>query len=257
MQMILNRLDLGGAAHAFHSLRPEQFTLDPYGGFSVCHYVGDHPENVSESRLELARMLENRYGISPDRIIIPTQTHSANVTVIENNPPTAENLMDVDGLVTAIPNTVLCINTADCAPVVLADASTGITGACHAGWRGALNGVVRNTIHAMAELGADICHTYAAIGPCICPQCFEVGTEVAEKFAHIPGAVCTDVKWPKPHINLAAAIIHDLKSCGIPSSNIATPQLCTLCHSSKPFSARRLGVHSGRMLTFVISPSGH
>jgi purine-nucleoside/S-methyl-5'-thioadenosine phosphorylase / adenosine deaminase len=109
------------------------------------------------------------------------QIHSAVVHVIDSNerpeePPRA------DGMVTTLKNVALGVLTADCTPVLFSDPGDGIIGACHAGWRGALNGVMEATVDAMIELGARADNIQAAVGPCIGQASYEVGPEFPQPF---------------------------------------------------------------------------
>lgn len=109
------------------------------------------------------------------------QIHSANVHIIDSDerpdePPRA------DGMVTALKNVALGVLSADCTPVLFSDPGDGIIGACHAGWRGALNGVMEATVEAMIELGARADNIQAAVGPCIGQESYEVGPEFPQPF---------------------------------------------------------------------------
>lgn len=241
--MKINSLVTGPGAVGGYTERCATDALSPHDGVNLCHYTNDSPLHVAECRQQFADEL----GVPLSALVIPRQTHSTNVAVIEEHVPDA--LENVDALVTRRNDIVLCINTADCVPVLLNDPKAGVIAACHAGWRGAINGVVENTVRTMLQLGATPKNIFAAMGPCICADCFEVGTEVAEQFRQWPGAVVTSAEWSKPHVDLSAAIAHILSQQGITS--IQLPPQCTLCSWHNLFSARKLGINSGRMLTFI------
>lgn len=241
--MKINRLVTGPGTDGGYTLRCATDALSPYDGVNLCHYTNDAPKHVAECSREFARML----GVPADALVIPRQTHSSNVAVIDGAGPHA--IENVDALVTDRRDIVLCINTADCVPVLLSDPHAGVIGACHAGWRGAVNGVIENTIQAMLQLGATAENIHVAMGPCICPSCFEVGHEVAERFSHWHSAVVTSPFWHKPHVDLPAAISVILSHQGI--TRIEMPPECTRCCWTDLFSARKLGINSGRMLTFI------
>lgn len=241
--MKINKIDLGDGCSAGYTERRAFNPGNPYDGFNICHYTNDSPEHIAACRKSLSLTL----GINPGQILIPRQTHSTNVAVIDN--PAEVNLENTDGLVTANRSLLLCINTADCVPVVLHDSVAGVIGICHAGWRGMVNGVIQHTVSAMLAIGATPSGIQAAMGPCICTNCFEVGPEVAEQFTAWPHAVVQRPEWAKPHINLAAAATAILHSYGV--NKVAPPDECTRCEWQRLFSARRLGINSGRMLTFI------
>lgn len=237
----VNLLDLPGIT-AFSTLRNTGTPLEPYAGFSTCPYTGDSPAHYLGCREELAHCL----GIETDRIVFPTQTHSLNVTVVTD--PTAP-LPDTDAIVTGIPGIALGIHTADCVPVVLADPKNRVIGAAHSGWRGACGEIAALTVAKMMESGAEPSAIVAAMGPCICANCFEVGEEVAEKFDRF-GAVSRAMA--KPHVNLPEVVAANLESIGVKRENIAMPVGCSRCDSVNFFSARKLGVASGRTLTIIM-----
>jgi len=138
---------------------------------------GDDRDKVAANR---ARAMA-RLDLAPDALVTARQVHSAKVEVVErafaqDERPTA------DGFVTRTPGIALGILSADCAPVLFADAGAGVIGAAHAGWRGALGGVLEAIVSAMAGLGAEAANTVAAIGPCIGKDSYEVGPEFPAPF---------------------------------------------------------------------------
>lgn len=138
----------------------------------------DDPECVQENRARAMGRLGRREG----DLATAYQVHSASVARVDRPWPAADR-PQVDGLVSNRPGVVLGILTADCAPVLFADADAGVIGAAHAGWRGARYGVLDATVAAMAELGAKRERIRAAIGPCIHQPSYEVGPEFVEAFA--------------------------------------------------------------------------
>lgn len=240
------KFNLGDNITAFSTLRGNVANpYEPYAGFNACGYTGDNPDHVRECRLILSRDLD----VEPQQLIIPRQTHSCNVCFI-SNPVDEATLNDVDGLVTSTPGLALCINTADCVPVVMADPTAGIIAAVHSGWRGTAGGIVPNAIDMMVGAGARPQAIRVAFGPSICTQCFEVGEEVAANFKSTHGAISRF--GLKPHIDLRVAIIQSLISKGIPHKNIYSGAPCSRCNISDYFSARRLGVSSGRTLSVIM-----
>ncbi|GFI52000.1 MULTISPECIES: polyphenol oxidase family protein [Duncaniella] len=220
----------------------------PYADFNICHYTGDDPAHVAASR----QMLISELGLDAGSLIVPRQTHSANVRVIDSLPVDPAAIEGVDALVTRLPEVAVGVSTADCVPVVIVDERNGVAGVAHAGWRGALGGVVDNTVGAMLELGADVSRMDVFFGPSICCDCFEVGEEVAARFPE-EYVVCR-AEWPRPHIDLPAYVAGRLLAAGIPAERIRnfSPDLCTRCHPGRYFSARITGVESGRNFTFVM-----
>lgn len=119
-------------------------------------------------------------GVPVERLASVHQYHSA--VVLHVDQPLGPDRPKADAMVTATPGIALGILTADCAPVLFADAKSGVVGAAHAGWQGALNGVLEATLTAMETLGADRRNVTAVIGPCISQAAYEVGPEFMDSF---------------------------------------------------------------------------
>ena len=220
----------------------------PYGGFNVCHYTGDSPAHVAECR----RLLAEALGVGEERIVIPRQVHSAKVAVIDSLPVGEGMTEGVDAVVTKLNKVAVGVSTADCVPVIVVDAGARIVAAIHAGWRGAVGGIVANTLRVMTAMGADAGRMEAYIGPAICADCFEVGEEVAAQFPESCVVRFSDGR--RPHVDLPAYIALALRQEGVSEENIAPfrKEYCTRCHPQRYFSARASGVKSGRNFTFVM-----
>lgn len=242
MEQIITTYPLGDGIEAFVVTRGRVDVSDSYSGINVCHYVHDDPAHVRASREEVCRQL----GIGADALVVPRQIHSADVAVLIGGASSPDG---VDAVVTGLSDVAIGVSTADCVPVVMADASSGLIAAAHAGWRGALAGIVDNTLDAMVAYGASLSETKVFIGPCICQACFEVGEEVAELF---PADFVSRAYGTKPHVDLAAYVLSQLAAHGVPESAIQGPIDCTRCNPRQYFSARRLGIHSGRTFTGII-----
>jgi len=170
---------------------------------------------------DLALITENRRRAADTvlpgaRIASPHQVHSA--IVLEAGDWTDDDRPRADALVTARPGLLLGILTADCAPVLFADRQTGVVGAAHAGWRGALGGVTDATIEAMERLGARRERLAAAIGPTIAARSYEVDHAFPEPFlAADPAAERFFAEGPagKPHFDLPAYLLRRLAAAGL------------------------------------------
>ncbi|RUP18350.1 peptidoglycan editing factor PgeF [Methylobacterium sp.] len=136
----------------------------------------DAPERVAENR---ARMCA-RLGLPPDRLVSLYQVHSAEVITVEA--PFAEERPKADAMVTRVPGLALGIATADCGPILFADPENGVVGAAHAGWKGALTGVIGATVSAMEALGARRSRIVAVLGPTIGQASYEVGPDFVARF---------------------------------------------------------------------------
>jgi YfiH family protein len=143
-----------------------------------CGFGSDDPAaNVAANRARAAR----RIGAPADALVTGYQEHGARVAVVDA-PWAAWEAPAVDGLITKRPGIALGILTADCAPVLFADAEAGVIGGAHAGWKGVLAGVIEATVEAMERLGARPASLVAAIGPCIGRGSYEVGPEFHRAF---------------------------------------------------------------------------
>jgi hypothetical protein len=168
--------NLPGIQHAF-------FTRE--GGVSHGIYASlnggvgsdDRPQSVTENRARMAAAL----SVAAGRLITAYQVHSPDVVVAEA-PWSESERPRADGIVTRVPGLAIGISTADCGPVLFADSEARIIGAAHAGWRGALTGVLEATLTAMEKLGAKRTRVVAALGPMIRQPNYEVGPDLVDRF---------------------------------------------------------------------------
>lgn len=137
----------------------------------------DSPDAVRENRARMAAAL----GVAPTHLVSCYQIHSPNV-IVATEPWTRENSPRADAIVTRTPGLAVGVGTADCGPVLFADAQAGVVGAAHSGWKGAFTGVLEATIAAMEKLGAQRARINAAIGPLIRQPNYEVGQEFVDRF---------------------------------------------------------------------------
>jgi hypothetical protein len=162
--------------HAFFT-REGGVSGAPYDSLNCGLGSNDDPEAVRTNR---ARAMA-RLGLGTEALATVYQIHSTRVVAVERSWP-AEARPQADGLVTRTPGLAIGILTADCVPVLLADADGGVVGAAHAGWRGALDGVLEAIVAAMIGLGARRDRLCAAVGPCIRQNSYEVGAELRARF---------------------------------------------------------------------------
>jgi YfiH family protein len=162
-----------GVRHGFFT-RQGGVSTGLYAGLNVGVGSGDDPKAVAENRRRAAAAL----GGGP--LVTGYQVHSALAAYVDA--PWPISAPEVDGLVTRTPGLVLGALAADCAPVLFADPGAGVVGACHAGWRGAIGGIVAATVAEMVAQGAEPGRMVAAVGPCIGPKSYEVGLEFLAAF---------------------------------------------------------------------------
>ncbi len=163
-----------------------------YASLNASLSGADDRARVYENRARIAQVL----GVAPDRLLGLSQVHGGRVVVAREPWPAGEGT-EADAMVTDVPDLALGIVTADCAPVLLADPARRVVGAAHAGWRGAVEGVLEATLDAMRGLGGrDI---LAVIGPCIGRDSYQVGDEMqAVVLAASPWAACCFTPDPEP-----------------------------------------------------------
>ncbi len=162
------------APHGFFTRRGGVST-GPFSSLNCSLSSPDDPAAVLENRGRVARSLDT----GPDRLLGLTQVHSTRVVTV-TEPWAPGQGRQADAMVTSLPGLALGIVTADCAPVLFSDASGRIVGAAHAGWRGAVAGVLEATIDAMTALGVAVGDIAAAVGPCIGQASYEVGPDLRD-----------------------------------------------------------------------------
>lgn len=225
---------LPGIRHGFFT-RNGGVSRGIYAGLNCGFGSNDEPENVAENRVLVARHLS-----AARTVLTVHQIHSSLCVTVDGDIPRAE-LPKADGLVTATPGLVIGALAADCAPVLFADPEAQIIGAAHAGWRGAVGGILEATITGMEKLGARRASIHAAIGPCINQASYEVGAEFeTDLVAQNPRNTAFFARIgtnPRPHFDLPGYVAARLALAGIGQVERQTP--CTYAHESLFFSYRR------------------
>ena len=227
-----------------------------YGSFNITHYCGDTAEHVAACRAELC----NHLGIADEWLILPRQTHGCRVLCIDkgllahDKEVVNDALQGVDAVITALPRTCIGVSTADCVPILLCDCTKGVVAAVHAGWRGTVACIVKGCIAEMQRTyGCKAPDIKAVIGPSIGCDAFEVGDEVYEEFRRNGFPMERIAKrMEKWHIDLWEANRLQLTECGVVPCNIEIVGICTHSRSEEFFSARRLGINSGRIFNGIM-----
>ena len=168
--------DLNGIRHGFFT-RENGVSTGLYASLNCGYGSGDDPAAVTENRARAMRRLD----LAPEQLTTLYQVHSPTVVVV-SQPHAHQQAPEADAMVTAHPNIALGILTADCVPILLADAKAGVIGAAHAGWKGTRAGIIAATVQAMTTLGAVPRRVVAAIGPCIAQRSYEVGPDFPAQF---------------------------------------------------------------------------
>lgn len=213
----------------------------PFDTFNLGDHVGDDPAAVAENRARLAATV----GLRAGRVVWMNQVHGDRVKVVDGARDTAVD--DTDALVTRTARLALAVVTADCVPVLMADARAGVAAAAHAGRVGAQRGVVARTVEAMLELGAQPQDISALLGPAVSGRNYEVPAAMADEVeAALPGSRTTTAAGT-PGLDLRAGIACQLRELGVTAVDI-DPR-CTVDDPAL-FSYRR-DAPTGRLASLV------
>jgi YfiH family protein len=231
---------LAGIRHAFFT-RAGGVSGSIYASLNGGVGSNDDPGHVAENRARMAAAM----GVTPERFLTCYQIHSPEV-VVAIEPWQAEARPRADAIVTAAPGLAIGVSTADCGPVLFADADARVIGAAHAGWRGALGGVTDRTIAAMEKLGAVRERMVAALGPMIRQRNYETGTDVRDRFM---AADAANTRFFRPGerdghfmFDLAGYVAARLAAAGV--GTIEDVDSCTYGDEENFFSYRRM-THRG------------
>lgn len=221
-----------------------------YQGLNCGGGSGDQTEIVAVNRARVALAME----VPPAALVGVHQVHSADVVCVTSLD--SHKNQQADAMVTDQPGIALSVLTADCMPVLLADPDAGVIGAVHAGWRGALDGVLEATLGAMEGLGAERAAISAVIGPCISQRAYEVGPEFLERFmAEDPGYnwFFAQGKGDRFLFDLPGFGLHRLREAGV--GHAEWTRHCTYARGDQFYSYRR-SVHAdeadyGRLISAI------
>jgi len=226
---------LAGIRHGFFT-RSGGVSYGVYATLNGGVGSNDAPDKVAENRARMAAAL----GVAPSHLLTAYQTHSPDVVVAEE-PWTQESRPRADAIVTRTPRLAIGVSTADCGPLLLADAQACVIGAAHAGWRGALTGVIEAAIAAMEKLGAERSRIVAALGPTIRQPNYEVGPEFVARFE---AAGADNMRFFAPSeraghamFDLAGYIADQVQHAGV--VEFEDLALCTFAEPERFFSYRR------------------
>lgn len=245
----------GGVAHGF-STRLGGVSHAPWESLNLGRSRGDNPECVKENHLRFSKAI----GSDMTGVILCQQVHSDTIQVVTEEDRLTHlydlNNFEADGMVTNCPGLVLTVFYADCIPILLYDSQKRAIGAVHSGWRGTAMGIVRRAVETMAQqYGSAPGDVLAAIGPGICPRCFETHSDVPEALNDALGMESWPFIYPlseeKYGVDLKGLITHQLEQAGLTLGNIDCSDLCTACHPEEFWSHRRLGEDRGNQAAMI------
>ncbi len=224
---------LPGIVHGYFT-RKGGVSKSIYEGLNAGLGSGDERDHVVENRRRITDFLK----VPQNALASPYQVHSADVVITRS--AWSDERPKADGVVTDLPGLALGIVTADCGPVLFADSKARVIGACHAGWKGALTGVMENTISRMEELGAQRGNITAVLGPTISQANYEVGPDFPAPFAQQNEdnlQFFSPSEKPGHHMfDLTGYIVHRLKDAGVSGSAV---NRCTYGEEENFYSYRR------------------
>jgi YfiH family protein len=229
-----NLAALPGIRHAFFT-REGGVSEGVYASLNAGVGSNDDPARVAENRARMAKAV----GVAPERFLTAYQVHSPDVVVAET-PWGSGARARADANVPPVPGLAVGVSTADCGPVLFADREAGVIGAAHAGWRGAVAGVLEATIAAMERLGAARSRLAAAIGPMISQPNYEVGADLVEQFTRAdPGNARFFAAGRPGHaqFDLPGLIASRLEEAGV--GQVENLGVCTYADPARFYSFRR------------------
>lgn len=236
-------------AHGFFGRRGG-VSSGAHAALNISETSGDDFALVARNRALATAQL----GFDPAALTTLTQTHSSTVITL-TAPPSPGERREGDAMVTNVPGAALGILTADCAPILLADAEAGVIAACHAGWKGAAADIAHDAVLAMVALGADPGRILAAIGPAISLDNYEVGPDFAADLIARHRRAADRILTPaggKEHFDLPGFIADQLRDAGIGS--VESVGSCTYAAPERYFSHRYAthhGTTTGRQIAII------
>ena len=244
-----------GFTNAFSTRRGGVSPL-PRDALNLTAFKGDTPENVAENRRRFLRAI-NAEGAT---VVTARQTHSSDRCFIKSIDEARGPARECDALVTRTGGVLLGIQTADCLPILIGDAESGMMAAIHAGWRGTASRIAERTVaDLMLHHGVSPRNCIAALGPVACKECYEVGEEVIERFKaefrYWPALLGNFKEGGKAHLDVRAANRQQLLFCGFAEDSIFVANYCTMHQNELFFSHRCEGRTSaggaGRLLSVI------
>jgi hypothetical protein len=252
-----NLLDKYKEIAHFCTSRNGGVSMGNYASFNLSPFSGDNTIDYSENR----KLLCNKLGIDYEKLIIPFQTHGTEIRQINedffqlNDGQKSACLDGIDALITDQPGVCIGITTADCVPLLFFDPVKKVIAAAHAGWRGTCGKIAEKTIHTFIDkYNSNPSDILVTIGPSISAEAYEVGNELVEKFDNA-GFDISEIVYIKNQsifLDLWKANQQLLENLGILTKNIEIAGICTYTEDQKFFSARKLGINSGRMLNGIM-----
>ena len=228
-----------------------------YASFNLSPFSGDNPENVNKNKEILCKQL----GIDAEKLIIPYQTHGTKTLEIDDSffkfsqHEKTQALIGIDALFTHQPDMCIAVTTADCVPLLFFDPQKQVIAVAHAGWRGTCSRIAEKTVHNLInKFNCNPIDIRVVVGPSISSEVYEVGKDVIDNFSNAGFDISqiVEVRNKSFFLDLWKANQQSLQNTGILSEHIEISGICTYTHHDRFFSARRLGIKSGRMTSGIM-----
>ena len=221
-------------------------------GLNLSFSTGENIQRVNENRERVIRL----FDMPPDRMFFPDQCHTAEVKVV-NFHTTEQSMQSTDAIITNKRGICIGVLTADCVPILLYDPVKRVIAAIHAGWRGTVGEIVKNTISRMIKsFNVHPSNLVAAIGPSISGKNYQVGSEVVEKFRSVFNRnqlfFSHFTADGRANLNLWECNRQILLNCGVQNDRIELAGICTYDQIDNFFSARREGFYTGRFASCIL-----
>lgn len=214
-QVPVLEVDLGPGIRAFFTTRHGGVSASPWGTLNLGTAVGDDPADVARNRSIVDE-------VAGSRVTFVSQVHGRAVAVVPSSPgsgglqgPGVDVSTEADALVSSGVDGPVGVYVADCVPVLLADPTSGVVAAVHAGRPGVELGVVGEAVRAMVAAGADSASIRAAVGPSVCGRCYEVPADLRERVAAVVPATWATTSWGTPGLDLPGGVLAQLRDAGV------------------------------------------
>ncbi|WP_372775968.1 peptidoglycan editing factor PgeF [Mangrovibacterium sp.] len=223
-----------------------------WAGDGKSRFTGDSPESFAGYRAELAASL----GLNGEQFVFPRQTHSDHIQVV-HEPMSGVEVPDTDALITDVTGLCICVQTADCVPILLFDPFQRVVAAIHSGWRGTVSKIAAKTLERMqTEFQSKPENILAGIGPSISSKNYEVSADVIQQiernFPNQANLLHPSANTGRACLDLWAANKSLLMDSGVPENQIEITGFCSFAGDHEFYSARRDGLQTGRMVTGIM-----
>lgn len=249
---IYSNLEKSSICKAYTTTKVGGMSKGLYKSLNLSYKVGDRKEDVLRNR----NILSQNLNIDLEKVVTCKQVHSNRVLVVKSNSD-YKNFRDyeADALITNLKDIPLSVFTADCLPIFILDSANKVIGLAHAGWKGSFENISGKILETMQEeYQINLNHCQVALGPCIKECCYQISSELAEKYLEKFSNLNSEIVKQKDqayYLNLSLMNKKLLLKAGVKENNIIVSPHCTSCYSKYFFSYRRDKGKTGRMMSII------